>query len=71
MNSQQFGSLFTPDYSHLTGLVQHLNSEELKSILNSEDKANELISDLKQVRFLLLINIMQLNPQNSIYHLQF
>lgn len=50
MNSHNFGNLFTPDYSHLTGLLNHLNAEELKSILNSDEKANEIINDLKQVK---------------------
>lgn len=49
MNSHNFSSLFTPDYSHLTGLLKHLNAEELKAILNSDEKTNEIINDLKQV----------------------
>lgn len=50
MNTYQLENLFTPDYSHLTGLVKHLNAEELQAILNSDDKVNEIISDLKQVK---------------------
>lgn len=42
-------TLFTPDYSHLTGLLQHLNDDELKELLNNEGKIKALISDLKQV----------------------
>ncbi|GIY13767.1 hypothetical protein CDAR_531461 [Caerostris darwini] len=42
-------SLFTPDYSHLTGLLQHLNDEELKELLNNEEKIKTLVNDLKQV----------------------
>lgn len=42
-------SLFTPDYSHLTGLLQHLNDVELKELLNSDTKLAALVSDLKQV----------------------
>lgn len=49
MNSHNLSNLFTPDYSHLTGLLKHLNTEELQSILNNDDKTNEIISDLKQV----------------------
>ncbi|GIX74837.1 hypothetical protein CEXT_1321 [Caerostris extrusa] len=42
-------SLFTPDYSHLTGLLQHLNDDELKELLNNEEKIKTLVNDLKQV----------------------
>ncbi|CAL1293494.1 unnamed protein product [Larinioides sclopetarius] len=42
-------SLFSPDYSHLTGLLQHLNDDELKELLNNEEKMKALVSDLKQV----------------------
>ncbi|PRD22912.1 UNVERIFIED_CONTAM: Vacuolar protein sorting-associated protein 37B [Trichonephila clavipes] len=42
-------TLFTPDYSHLTGLLKHLNDDELKELLNNEEKMKELVSDLKQV----------------------
>ncbi|GBO00254.1 hypothetical protein AVEN_145246-1 [Araneus ventricosus] len=41
--------MFTPDYSHLTGLLQHLNDDELKELLNSEEKLKAIVSDLKQV----------------------
>ncbi|KAG8195806.1 hypothetical protein JTE90_004809 [Oedothorax gibbosus] len=43
-------SLFSPDYSHLTGLLEHLNDEELTELLNSDEKLNTIINDLKQVQ---------------------
>lgn len=49
MNSHNLANLFTPDYSQLTGLLKFLNAEELKSILNNDERTVEIISDLKQV----------------------
>ncbi|XP_035205363.1 vacuolar protein sorting-associated protein 37C-like [Stegodyphus dumicola] len=43
-------SLFTPDYSHLTGLLKHLNADELKDILNNDEKSESMVHDLKQVK---------------------
>lgn len=43
--------LYSPDYSHLTGLLKHLNDEELTELLNSDEKLNTIIYDLKQVKF--------------------
>lgn len=50
MNSYKLANIFTPDYTHLTGLLKHLNAEELTAILNNDEKANEIIGDLKQVK---------------------
>lgn len=44
-------SLFSPDYSHLTGLLKHLNDEELTELLNSEEKLKTIVGDLKQVKY--------------------
>lgn len=43
-------ALFTPDYSHLTGFLSHLTSDELKDILNNEEKCESMIKDLKQIK---------------------
>ncbi|XP_054714185.1 vacuolar protein sorting-associated protein 37B-like [Uloborus diversus] len=43
-------TLFTPDYSHLTGFIKHLNADELKDILNNDEKSEDIIKDLKQVK---------------------
>ncbi|GFU14752.1 hypothetical protein NPIL_386661, partial [Nephila pilipes] len=48
MSYHMNSTLFTPDYSHLTGLLQHLNDDELKELLNNEEKIKALVSDLKQ-----------------------
>lgn len=43
-------SLYTPDFSHLTGLLKHLNDDELKELLHNDEKLKTLINDVKQVR---------------------
>ncbi|GAB6033665.1 hypothetical protein CHUAL_013725 [Chamberlinius hualienensis] len=39
-----------PDYSSITGLLYHMNNEELKKLLNDEVSLERLIKDLPQVK---------------------
>lgn len=41
---------FTPNYDEAFGFLKHLNSEELKELLNNEDKLHNMIKDLQQVK---------------------
>lgn len=42
--------MFQPDYPAALGLLTHLNSEELKELLNDESKFEAVLKDIKQVR---------------------
>uniref|UniRef100_A0A2L2YMB3 Vacuolar protein sorting-associated protein 37C n=1 Tax=Parasteatoda tepidariorum TaxID=114398 RepID=A0A2L2YMB3_PARTP len=59
-------AMFTPDYSHLTGLLQQLNDEELKELLQNEGKLKNLVNDLKQVQDLEAEKEMLLASTKSI-----
>ena len=38
-----------PDYEAAIGLIRHLPTEELKDLVNNDDKLSELMKDLPQV----------------------
>lgn len=39
-----------PDYNPATGLLQHLTTEELKQLLNDDERLEAMIKDLQQVK---------------------
>jgi len=39
-----------PDYSNAVGLLQHLNLDELRRLLDDDSRLNEMIKDVPQVR---------------------
>jgi hypothetical protein len=41
-----------PDYPAALGLFSHLNAEELKELLNDDNKFDDMMKDVKQVSFL-------------------
>ena len=46
----------TPDEAAATGLLQHLNKDELQRILDDDQKLEDLIKDLSQVQYILIIH---------------
>jgi hypothetical protein len=40
-----------PDYPAALGLFSHLNADELKELLNNENKFEDMMKDAKQVSF--------------------
>ena len=44
-----------PDYEVALGLIKHLTTEELRDLVNYEDKLLELLKDLPQVNSKLFI----------------
>lgn len=38
-----------PDYPAALGLLNHLNAEELKDMLNNDEKFDIMLKDIKQV----------------------
>lgn len=43
--------MIQPDYPSAMGLLAHLNSDELKEMLNDDSKFDSVLKDVKQVRF--------------------
>ena len=39
-----------PDYPAALGLLQHMNSDQLKEILNDDDKFEEFIKEMPQLK---------------------
>jgi hypothetical protein len=44
-----------PDYPAALGLVSHLNDEELKELLNDDSRFDDMMKDVKQVSFSVLL----------------
>lgn len=43
--------MIQPDYHSAMGLLAHLNSDELKEMLNDDAKFDAVLKDVKQVKF--------------------
>lgn len=41
--------MIQPDYASAMGLLAHLNSDELKEMLNDDTKFDSILKDVKQV----------------------
>lgn len=41
--------MYQPDFSSISGLISHLNNDELKEIINDDTKFEDLLKDLEQV----------------------
>ncbi|KAK3090105.1 hypothetical protein FSP39_009238 [Pinctada imbricata] len=54
-----------PDEDAAVGLVQHLNKEELQNLLDNNDKLEELLNDLQQVKSLQTNREMMLAQNKS------
>jgi len=48
-----------PDYPAALGLLSHLNGEELKELLNNDSRFDDMMKDLKQVSFPVLLYCMR------------
>jgi len=44
-----------PDYPAALGLLSHLNGEELKELLNNDSRFDDMMKDVKQVSFSVLL----------------
>lgn len=44
-----------PDFPAALGLLSHLNGEELKELLNNDSRFEDMMKDLKQVSFSVLL----------------
>jgi hypothetical protein len=44
-----------PDYPAALGLLSHLNGEELKELLNNDSRFDDMMKDVKQVSFCILL----------------
>lgn len=44
-----------PDYPAALGLLSHLNGEELKELLNNDSRFDDMMKDVKQVSFCVLL----------------
>lgn len=47
-----------PDYEAAVGLIRHLPTEELRDLVNNDDKLAELMKDLPQVSFQMLVDFL-------------
>lgn len=41
--------MYQPDYNSALNSITHLSNEELKELLNDDDKFGDMLKDLKQV----------------------
>lgn len=48
--------MIQPDIPAVMGLLTHLNSDELKEMLNDDTKFDTVLKDVKQVQYLVLIS---------------
>lgn len=48
--------MIQPDIPAVMGLLTHLNSDELKEMLNDDTKFDTVLKDVKQVLYLVLIS---------------
>lgn len=50
-----------PDYNPATGMLHHMTTDELKKLLNDDDRLDAMIKDLQQVKlynnFYILLRI--------------
>lgn len=50
--------MIQPDYPSALGLLAHLNSDELKEMLNDDTKFDSVLKDVKQVTIAIYILLL-------------